>query len=111
VGFEVEDVHGLNDWKSVVATGRCEELHGEEARKALDLLHDRFAPYEPERGGSSSHGHGTSAPPVLFRIRLLSSSGRYECPSPGLHPAAPEAGTAYDPKDHDTLARLMRACD
>jgi nitroimidazol reductase NimA-like FMN-containing flavoprotein (pyridoxamine 5'-phosphate oxidase superfamily) len=107
VGFEVEDVHGLDDWQSVVATGRFEELHGEEARQALDVLHHRFAPYDP--GGSSSHGHGTSAPPVLFRIRLLSSSGRFERPSPGTHTAAPEPRTAYHFEDHDTLARLMRA--
>lgn len=96
VCFEVEDVRGPAEWTSVVATGRFEELHGEQAHEALDRLHDRFAPGSPV---ASVHGHGTSRPPVLFRIRLRSWSGR--CEGPGAaHPVNHAA-------DHDTLARLM----
>ena len=84
VCFEVEDVHGLDDWRSVIARGWFEELHGGDAGGALDLLRARFAQYEiaPVAGPSSPmHGHGTSAPPALFRINLLSWSGRFERPA------------------------------
>jgi hypothetical protein len=104
VGFEVEDVRGIGEWRSVVATGRFEELHGDEARTALDLLHRRLAPDEPV---AAVHGHGTSRPPVLFRIRLLSRSGRYERPSRGGRIAARPSSTVDRPRQPDTLARLM----
>jgi nitroimidazol reductase NimA-like FMN-containing flavoprotein (pyridoxamine 5'-phosphate oxidase superfamily) len=81
VCFEAEDVRGLSDWRSVVAQGRFEELHGGAAREALDLLSARFAPPGTGDGRPApvpSHGHGTSEPPVLFRIRLLSCTGRFE---------------------------------
>jgi nitroimidazol reductase NimA-like FMN-containing flavoprotein (pyridoxamine 5'-phosphate oxidase superfamily) len=94
VCFEVEDVRGLSEWRSVVARGRFEELHGADARTALDRLAARFAPLgaAPDgHGPAPSHGHGTSTPPVLFRIRLLSCTGRFE--SPGL-PAADAARSA-----------------
>jgi uncharacterized protein len=104
VCFEVEDVRGLSDWRSVVARGRFEELHGADARAALDRLAGRFASpasapdghgpdgHGPDgQGPAPSHGHGTSTPPVLFRIRLLSCTGRFE--SPGL-PAGDAARSA-----------------
>src|SRR5689334_11379976 len=72
VCFEVEDVRWVSSWRSVVARGRFEELHGEDARAALTLLAARFAPPGAWPGPAPSHGHGTSTPPVLFRIRLLS---------------------------------------
>jgi uncharacterized protein len=88
VCFEVEEVRGLSDWRSVVAHGRFEELHGESARTALDLLSARFAPpgaRDGRTGAVPSHGHGTSEPPVLFRIRLRSCTGRFESSSaPGI---------------------------
>jgi hypothetical protein len=40
VCFEVEDVHGLSDWRSVVARGRFEPVPAVPAR-------DRSDPYEP----------------------------------------------------------------
>jgi hypothetical protein len=83
--------------------------HCVEGRKLTAMRRTPEVGLEVDPGGSSSHGHGTSAPPVLFRIRLLSSSGRFERPSPGTHTAAPEPRTAYHFEDHDTLARLMRA--
>jgi nitroimidazol reductase NimA-like FMN-containing flavoprotein (pyridoxamine 5'-phosphate oxidase superfamily) len=81
VCFEVEDVRGLSDWRSVVASGVFEELHGDDARAALQLLATRFAPpgTRPDPGAPPpSHGYSTRMPPVLFRIRLLSTTGRFE---------------------------------
>jgi uncharacterized protein len=93
VCFEVDDVRGLSDWRSVIAWGMFEELRGDEARMALDLLASRFAPpgTRPEPGTPPpSHGYSTRMPPVLFRIRLLSTTGRFE--STGLSPGAGACG-------------------
>jgi nitroimidazol reductase NimA-like FMN-containing flavoprotein (pyridoxamine 5'-phosphate oxidase superfamily) len=101
VCFEVEDVRGLSDWRSVIARGIFEELHGDEARTALDLLASRFAPLgtRPEPGTPPpSHGYSTSMPPVLFRIRLLSTTGRFE-------------STACRPARAPPLKHLFRAVD
>ena len=93
VCFEVEDVRGLSDWRSVIARGMFEELHGDEARTALDLLASRFVQpgTRPEPGTPPpSHGYSTRMPPVLFRIRLLSTTGRFE--STGLPAGAGACG-------------------
>ena len=98
VCFEVEDVRGLSDWRSVIARGMFEELHGDEARTALDLLAGRFAPLgtRPEPGTPPpSHGYSTRMPPVLFRIRLLSTTGRFE--STGLPPGSGSTAEAPVP--------------
>ena len=106
VCFEVEDVRGLSDWRSVVSRGRFEELHGEAAREALDLLATRFAPPATADGRTASvpsHGHGTSEPPVLFRIRLLSSTGRFETTgAPGVpDPDAADAASRRADPPHE----------
>ena len=99
VCFEVEDVHGLSDWRSVVAWGRFEELHGDDAREALELLATRFSPSGATRPGAvPSHGHGTSSPPVLFRIRLLSCTGRFESSKTPARPDAAAAGSGAAPR-------------
>jgi uncharacterized protein len=98
VCFEVDDIRGLSDWRSVVAHGVFEELHGNDAREAFDLLATRFTPpgTQPDPGvAPPSHGHSTRMPPVLFRIRLLSSTGRFE--STGLTRSSDSAGDAPVP--------------
>ncbi|WP_206613691.1 pyridoxamine 5'-phosphate oxidase family protein [Mycolicibacterium elephantis] len=44
VCFEVEHVDTLNDWRSVIAWGRVEELDGADAEHGLRLLIDRLMP-------------------------------------------------------------------
>lgn len=93
VCLEVDDVRGLSDWRSVIAQGMFEELHGNDARTALDLLANRFAPLgtRPEPGTPPpSHGYSTHMPPLLFRIRLLSTTGRFE--STGSSPGSGASG-------------------
>ncbi|GAA4731172.1 pyridoxamine 5'-phosphate oxidase family protein [Actinomycetospora chibensis] len=88
VCVEVEDVRGLTDWRSVIAQGRFEELSGDQADEAMQLLMRRFRRERPSRTalpddghGTTDHGHGAgTGAPVLYRIRLHSRTGRGETP-------------------------------
>lgn len=44
VCFEVDEVTDLSTWTSVIAWGRFEQLLGEDARQALEVLLDKFRP-------------------------------------------------------------------
>jgi hypothetical protein len=63
VCVEVEDLRGPADWRTVVAWGRFEELHGAAADQALALLMEKAPP--PTRDG------------VYFRVRLDERTGRF----------------------------------
>jgi nitroimidazol reductase NimA-like FMN-containing flavoprotein (pyridoxamine 5'-phosphate oxidase superfamily) len=87
VCFEVDDVHGPRNWRSVIAWGTFEELEGDEAARGRRVLAQRLAPYR--RGDVA----GAPAPedtaervaealdsrPVVFRINVDEWSGRFEC--------------------------------
>jgi nitroimidazol reductase NimA-like FMN-containing flavoprotein (pyridoxamine 5'-phosphate oxidase superfamily) len=66
VCFEV-DRYEAGSWRSAIAWGRYEELGGDDAERALDLLAARFG-----RERQRSAGPGT----VVFRIVLEEVSGR-----------------------------------
>ena len=44
VGFEVEQVDNLANWRSVIAWGKYEELQGEASKKAMRLLIEQVMP-------------------------------------------------------------------
>lgn len=74
VCFEVDEYEPSGSWRSAIVQGTYEELEGDEARRALALLTDRFA----ERAATSEgerrrRGNGT---PVAFRIRVDEVTGR-----------------------------------
>lgn len=84
VCFEVEQVSTLLDWRSVIAWGRFEELSGEDAMQAMQLIVERLGRHMPAEFDGS---HDPSEPehrarmPVLYRIRIREKTGRYEpCP-------------------------------
>jgi len=84
VCFEVEQVSTLLDWRSVIAWGRFEELSGEDAMQAMQLIVERLGRHMPAEGDGA---HDQSEPerracmPVLYRIRIREKTGRYEpCP-------------------------------
>lgn len=84
VCFEVEQVSTLLDWRSVIAWGRFEELSGEDAMRAMQLIVERLGRHMPAEFDGS---HDPSEPehrarmPVLYRIRIREKTGRYEpCP-------------------------------
>jgi hypothetical protein len=66
VCFEV-DRYEAGSWRSAIAYGRYEELRGDDAERALDLLAARF-----NRARQRSAGPGT----VVFRIVLETVTGR-----------------------------------
>ncbi|HEX4744058.1 MAG TPA: pyridoxamine 5'-phosphate oxidase family protein [Candidatus Limnocylindria bacterium] len=77
VCFEVDHIRDLGNWQSVIAWGRYEELAGDVATAAMNLLASRLAPVTGSEtaGPSGPGGAGTS---IAFRIRLDERTGRYE---------------------------------
>jgi hypothetical protein len=63
VCFEVEDVRGPIDWKTVIVWGRYEELSGADAERGLALLDARCPP--PSHEGT------------VFRVRVEECTGRF----------------------------------
>lgn len=76
--FEVDAMDDLANWESVVAWGTFEELHGEQARKALELLVEQIAPRIEGPPGASVHPNSATQPVVLYRILLEEKTGRFE---------------------------------
>lgn len=87
VCFEVDRVQDMGNWRSVIATGRFEELSGRDALSAMDVLIERFVaverPDQPhpsyvfrESEAESPRTDGREI--VIFRIRLAEKSGRFE---------------------------------
>jgi uncharacterized protein len=79
VCFEVDDLENLSNWRSVIAWGRFEELHGEAASKAMQKLAEHLRPLMTSET-SQPHGSGAAANPqaVVYRINLHSMTGRFE---------------------------------
>jgi hypothetical protein len=74
----------LPNWRSVIAYGRFEELHGEEAATALQMLVERLRTLKQSRTATPGHGVGVSVPPgeqsgprqsLIYAIRLYEMTG------------------------------------
>jgi hypothetical protein len=87
VCFEVDRVQDMGNWKSVIATGRFEELTGRAAIAAMDVLIRRFVAVErPDQPHPSYVFRESEAEPsltdgreiVIFRIRIAEKTGRFE---------------------------------
>jgi uncharacterized protein len=86
VCFEVDHRTGLSDWQSVIAWGTFEELQGDEATRAMELLLDRLLPLLVSEGVAATRDKAretlTVAAPVerlaIYRIRLHECTGRFE---------------------------------
>ena len=85
VCFEVDHMDDMANWRSVIATGRFEELHGEAAKLGLQVLLARLAPLMTSESSTPSHGRpeahradtaGHTA--VLYRVMLSEKTGRFE---------------------------------
>lgn len=83
--FEVDRVESLASWQSVIAWGQFEELEGEQAEQAEQLLLQRFKPLLSEAIGRPPHGPSEPASPgddptagraIVYRIALTERSGR-----------------------------------
>jgi uncharacterized protein len=82
VCFEVDHLHDLGNWQSVIAQARYEELTGPQAVEAMHALMARLAPLITNPGNTPTHGKmgGAVHPPnaVVFRLVLQERSGRFE---------------------------------
>jgi uncharacterized protein len=84
VCVEVDRMTDLSNWKSVIAWGRFEELHGPAAMSALRLLVQHVMPMLHSETALPSHGEhpqGLGAgvfDATVFRIVLTEKTGRYE---------------------------------
>jgi nitroimidazol reductase NimA-like FMN-containing flavoprotein (pyridoxamine 5'-phosphate oxidase superfamily) len=81
VCFEVDDIDDMANWRSVITWGTYEELKGDVAVAAMNLLNSRLAPLMSsetaavvERGKGRA-GNGVE---VAYRIRLTERTGRFE---------------------------------
>jgi len=85
VCFEVDSIDTMTNWKCVVAWGKFEELDNEvERTKALKILNDRLMPYllsetmRRQGGAHSPTGTEKDREPVVYRISITETTGRYE---------------------------------
>jgi nitroimidazol reductase NimA-like FMN-containing flavoprotein (pyridoxamine 5'-phosphate oxidase superfamily) len=83
VCFEVEQIRDMANWSTVVAQARFEEVWKDHRERAMDLLATRLAPLQvsetaqPSRREEAHRQHGIVRP-ILYRLRLLEKSGRFE---------------------------------
>ena len=70
VCFEVDEYEGPGVWRSAILQGDYEELAGDDAAHALELLRARFS------GGAARRPRETGRDPVVFRIRVREATGR-----------------------------------
>lgn len=87
VCVEIDRMYNHANWRSVVAWGEYEELGGDEALKAKEMLIARFKPKltsasaSPERATYADHGALEGGPrnkAVIYRIKLTEKTGRFE---------------------------------
>jgi uncharacterized protein len=93
VCLEVDDVKSWNDWTSVVALGRYQELSDtpdwqSERKRAHDLLQQRAMWWQPGSVAVSGRGEREGASPVFFRIVIERLSGHRGTDESG--PSIPE---------------------
>lgn len=85
----VDEIDSMANWRSVVVTGKYEELKTVAAKKAAAYLINELT--EPLIASSATRRpHRESNPPfvvkkgrraIYFRIKIISASGRYEKPA------------------------------
>jgi nitroimidazol reductase NimA-like FMN-containing flavoprotein (pyridoxamine 5'-phosphate oxidase superfamily) len=73
VCFEVDEYLSSGNWQSVIAQGTYEELRGEDATRALQIITEHVT---SNREGSSARPRGEGRTPVAFRIRTHAVTGR-----------------------------------
>jgi hypothetical protein len=71
--FEVDEYLAGGRWRSVIVQGSYEELRGEEAGRALEIISERFPSSSP-RAGDDDRSAGRV--PVAFLIRVREITGR-----------------------------------
>lgn len=78
VCFEVDSMDGMANWKSVIASGLFQELHGEAARDRYTWIAEELASRIDGPPGETVHPRLDSPAGVVYRILLEERTGRYE---------------------------------
>lgn len=85
VCFEIDRMDNIFNWQSVIIWGLYEELKGDEAANAFQMLYRRL---EPLMSGQGVHPHIQDKTihkrdipidsAIVYRIRILEKTGRFE---------------------------------
>lgn len=85
VCFEVDQVSNISNWQSVIIHGTYEELLGEKAREAIQFFTNHLRPHFNKKSKHLGYGiidlhesQKSSLKTVIFRIKILAKSGRFE---------------------------------
>ena len=84
VCFEVDKMVNMSNWQSVIAWGRFEELKNADQKMGIQKLMSRFKSEKtsetslPARDVDDPQQSYSSYKPVVYRIKLLEKSGRFE---------------------------------
>jgi nitroimidazol reductase NimA-like FMN-containing flavoprotein (pyridoxamine 5'-phosphate oxidase superfamily) len=73
VCFEIDEYLASGGWRSVIAQGVFEELEGDDAVRALQIIAERVS---SNRDSGNSRPRGEGRTPVAFRIRTSDVTGR-----------------------------------
>lgn len=78
VCFEVDHIDDMANWRSVIAWGTFEELGGDVATAAMNLLRSRLAPLTSSETAGPAGRAARDGLEVAYRIRLTERTGRFE---------------------------------
>jgi uncharacterized protein len=81
VCVEIDRIVHLGEWESVIAEGTYEELQGPDAGTAAQMIGSKLmqlATDEKSRQRLEAAQDPNAPPPIIYRIRLTSKSGRFE---------------------------------
>ncbi len=83
VCFEVERISSTTDWQCVLARGRFEPMWHDADGYAYNLMVARFATVTPSTSArfernEKAHRQAGIERPIVYRIRLLEKTGRFE---------------------------------
>jgi nitroimidazol reductase NimA-like FMN-containing flavoprotein (pyridoxamine 5'-phosphate oxidase superfamily) len=85
VCLEIDQIDNLSNWRSVMVWGSFEELKGEAAETAMQLLKNRLYPLKTSFYSQSlweltakERGYTKETKEVLYRIRITQKTGRFE---------------------------------
>ncbi len=78
VCFEVDSMDGMANWKSVIASGVFDELHGEDARRRHTWIADSLRSRVEGPPGETVHPVNANPDGAVYRIVLEDKTGRFE---------------------------------
>jgi nitroimidazol reductase NimA-like FMN-containing flavoprotein (pyridoxamine 5'-phosphate oxidase superfamily) len=78
VCFEVDRIDDMANWRSVIAWGTYEELGGDVALAAMNLLRSRLSPLTASETAGPAGRAGRDGSEVAYRIWITERTGRFE---------------------------------